>query len=297
MKKRSKIILGIVLAVLAVGCLGAGIYLLNSSLHGGNVKNKETEGSVEETAEDSQILVEDEENVTNEIESDAEAGTAEETGEELETEAENPDTPVLVDNPYVDYFLQNEDMAAWLYIPDTLIDYPVMYTPGDEEYYLRRGFDKNYSTAGCLILDTDSCMEPLSTNLIIHGHNMSSGTMFGMLNKYEDEEYAKEHHLIYLYGKDYEHIYEVMAVFKSKVFYKSEEVFKYYKFFNAFTQEEFSDFYDNVKELSEFDTGVTAEFGDNFITLSTCSYHVENGRLVVVAKEIEPGQLYLPFTE
>ena len=62
-------------------------------------------------------------------------------------------------------------------------------------------------------------------------------------------------------------------------------------------QEEFDDFYNNIKQLSQYDTGVTAEFGDHFLTLSTCVYHVEQGRFVVVAKETEPGDHYLPIQE
>lgn len=207
-------------------------------------------------------------------------------------------TPMpLVENPYKEFFLENEDMEGWLFVPDTKINDPVMWTPGDEEYYLYRGFDKKKNANGCLILDTDSSMNPLSTNLIIHGHDMKSGAMFGWLDKYKDEEYCKEHNTIYLYGKDYEHRYEVIAVFYSQVFRKSDTCFKYYKFFNADTEEEFLDFYNNIKEMSLYDTGVTASFGDHFITLSTCSYQVENGRFVVVGREIESGDYYLAFDE
>ena len=72
---------------------------------------------------------------------------------------------------------------------------------------------------------------------------------------------------------------------------------KFYKFFQADTQEEFDDFYNNIKQLSQYDTGVTAQFGDHFLTLSTCVYHVEQGRFVVVAKETDPGDHYLPIQE
>ena len=80
--------------------------------------------------------------------------------------------------------------------------------------------------------------------------------------------------------------YELMAVFFSQVYYQSEDVFKYYDFFEADTQEEFDDWYQNIKELSLYDTGVTAQLGDEFITLSACAYHVEDGRFVVVGKRI-----------
>lgn len=204
-------------------------------------------------------------------------------------------TPEPVDNPYRDSFLANSDMAAWLQIPDTEIDYPVMWTPEDEEYYLRRGFDGSRNSNGCLILDTDSCLEPLTTNLIVHGHNMKSGAMFGTLMDYGEESFFQEHRTITLYTKERRRNYEVLAVFYSQVYKKTDQVFKFYKFFQADTTEEFDDFYQNIKELSLYDTGVTAEFGDCFLTLSTCAYHVENGRFVVVAKEVESGDTYLPI--
>lgn len=227
--------------------------------------------------------------------------TAEPTATPEPTEAPTPEptqTPVpLVENPYKEYFLENKDMAGWLQIPDTNIDYPIMWTPGDEEFYLRKGFDGKYDKAGCLILDTDSKVEPATTNLIIHGHNMKAGTMFGKLEKYKDAEYGSSHNMIYLYTPETLRSYEVVAVFRSQVYKKSDTVFKFYKFFEADSQEEFLDFYNNIKELSLYDTGVTAEYGDRFITLSTCSYHVDNGRFVVVAKEVEEQHLYEPIAE
>ncbi len=205
-------------------------------------------------------------------------------------------TPEPVVNPYRDSFLANSDMAAWLQIPDTVIDYPVMWTPRDEEYYLRKAFDGSKNSNGCLILDTDSCLDPLTTNLIIHGHNMKSGAMFGTLLDYEDEEFYQEHKTMTLYTKDCQRNYEVIAVFRSQVYKKTDQVFKFYQFFQAETQEEFDDFYRNIMAMSIYDTGVTAEFGDHFLTLSTCAYHTETGRFVVVAKEVESGDTYLPIT-
>ena len=202
-----------------------------------------------------------------------------------------PQTP----NPYQDSFLANADMGAWLKIDGTVIDYPVMWTPRDETYYLYRNFEGREDQNGCLLLDTDSCTDPLTTNLIIHGHNMRSGAMFGSLTKYQDASYCREHSQITLYTETCERRYEVIAVFRSQVYKKTDQVFKFYKFFQADTEEAFDDFYQNIKALSLYDTGVTASFGDHFITLSTCTYHVQNGRFVVVAKEVEGGEQYAPF--
>lgn len=214
---------------------------------------------------------------------------------DLSVNAEPSDVWPLDDNPYQDSFLANEDMAAWLKIEGTSIDYPVMWTPGDETYYLYKNFEGKEDQNGSLLLDTDSSLDPLTTNLIIHGHNMRDGSMFGTLTDYRDPDYCKEHNIISLYTEDCERRYEIVAVFRSQVYKKTDQVFKFYKFFQADTQAEFDDFYENIKKLSLYDTGVTAEYGDRFITLSTCVYHVEQGRFVVVAKEIESGDSYAPF--
>ena len=194
----------------------------------------------------------------------------------------------------------NSDIAGWLIVDDTVIDYPVMQTPNDEEYYLDRDFQKNYSAYGSLIMDTDSQIGSGTkeneyadgsipcTNLIVHGHNMKNGTMFGNLDLYKQQSYEKNHKIIKFASLYEDREYEVISVFLSQVYLKTQtDVFKYYKFFQANTEEEFNDFYNNIKKMSLYDTGVTAEFGDEFITLSVCAYHVENGRLVVVGKRIK----------
>ena len=193
----------------------------------------------------------------------------------------------------------NEDSAGWIKIDGTVIDYPVMQTPADEQYYLNRDFDGKYSAYGCIIADTDSVIgsgtaaedytdgtRP-STNIILHGHNMKNGTMFGGLDKYRDKGYEKSHPIIKFSSLYEDREYEICSVFLSQVYKKNQtDVFKYYQFFNAESEDEFNDFYENIKKLAMYDTGVTASYGDEFITLSVCAYHVDNGRLVVVGKRI-----------
>lgn len=195
-------------------------------------------------------------------------------------------------------YSQNEDFIGWLRIEDTVIDYPVMQSLEDENYYLSRDFYGKENSNGCLILDNDSTagigtieheyaqgVAP-STNLIIHGHTMKSGQMFGNLKLYQDQEYGLSHNIICFDSLYEKRMYELIAVFYSQVYYQSDDVFKYYQFFRADTQEEFDDWYNNITNMSLYDTGVVAEFGDEFITLSCCAYHVEDGRFVVVAKRI-----------
>lgn len=215
------------------------------------------------------------------------------------------DVPVvIVPNPtildeYKELFSQNKDIIGWLKIDNTVIDYPVMQTPEDENFYNHLDFYKKDNVNGCLIMDTDSNVgvglrefeyrkgtKP-SHNLIIHGHTMKSGAMFGGLRKYENEKYGLEHNII-KFDSLFEHReYELISTFYSQVYYPHDEVFKYYTFFNANNQEEFDYWYKNIKDMALYDTGITAEYGDEFITLSCCAYHVEDGRFVVVAKRIK----------
>lgn len=284
MTKTRKII-SIILLLIAIVCLIVGCLWI--------VKLHTEKKQYEEALESSRIEAEITEALNNAISDKTDTS---EPATDSEDVSDVPETPAVL-NPYAESFLANEDMAGWLVIPGTNIDYPIMWTPGDENYYLYRDFNKKDNTNGCLILDTDSSLDPLTTNLIIHGHNMKSGAMFGNLTDYESEDYYKEHKQIILHTKECQRNYEIIAVFRSQVYKKSDDVFKFYKFFKANTEEEFDDFYDNIKDLSLYDTGVTAKYGDNFITLSTCVYHVTNGRFVVVAKEVEPGDNYLPLED
>lgn len=302
--KQNKYILSVVLSCFAFGCLiAAGVIFfkyLKEDIQS-EAFREEYQPLYPSAIEIAGLLSEtDTGTVRTDSSSETESSPPQEEFSDTEpsdTESSLLEEPLPVPNPYAEKYAENGDMAGWLSIPGTVIDYPIMWTPEDEEYYLRRGFDKKKLNAGCLILDTDSCVDPLTTNLIIHGHNMKAGTMFGTLDKYAEEEFYQEHKNIILYTRECQRNYEVIAVFYSQVYKKTDTVFKFYKFFQADTEEEFSDFYDNIKQMSLYDTGVTAQFGDHFITLSTCSYHVTNGRFVVVAKETEPGDTYLSVEE
>lgn len=182
---------------------------------------------------------------------------------------------------------QNPDLAGWLSIEGTVIDYPVMFTPQDEEHYLQRNFDGKPDKNGSLFIQKDCDPFTPGTNIIIHGHNMKSGRMFGDLDKYKKESYWEKHPVIRFDTLYEQGEYEIIAVFLSQVYNRSDEVFKYYQFIRADTQAEFDDYVGNIKCLALYDTGVSAHYGDSFITFSTCAYHVPNGRLVVVARKVE----------
>lgn len=179
---------------------------------------------------------------------------------------------------------QNNDFVGMLTIPGTTINYPVMYTKSD--YYLRRNFNKMPSVAGTLYIDKYNSLYPKDDNLIIYGHNMDDGTMFHDLLKYKDYNFYQEHPKFYFNNQENQDTYEVIAAFVSKVYKKTDDVFKYYKFYNANTKQELDDYVQNIKQLSIYETNVEAPFNSEFITLSTCDYTMENGRFVVIGKKI-----------
>ena len=187
---------------------------------------------------------------------------------------------------YKTLYQKNKKLIGWLKIDDTLIDYPVMQT-SDNEYYLDHNYNQEYDKNGSLFLDCDCSAYPQSTNLIIYGHHMKSGQMFGGLQKYAKESYAQKHSTIQfdtIYEKG---TYQVMYVFRSQVYNENDIVFKYYQFIEANSEEEFNSYMREMEAVSLYDTGVTASFGDSILTLSTCDYSQEDGRFVVVAKKIK----------
>ena len=100
---------------------------------------------------------------------------------------------VKVQEKFADLYTANNDFIGWLTIPGTEVDYPVMHTPSDEEFYLKRDFNKEKSSSGTLFLAAKCDALLPSDNVVIYGHNMKAGTMFHDLLKYETEDFYKEH--------------------------------------------------------------------------------------------------------
>lgn len=205
-------------------------------------------------------------------------------GNDVMVHRTSEDTPDILDE-YKTLFEKNKKLIGWLKIDDTIIDYPVMQT-SDNKYYLEHNFNQEYDKNGSLFLDCSCSVYPRSTNLIIYGHHMKSGQMFGQLQKYAKESYYEKHKEIQfdtIYEKG---TYEVMYVFRSQVYNEDDLVFKYYQFINANSGTEFQSYMEEMKKLSLYDTGVSAGYGDSLLTLSTCDNSQKDGRFVVVAKKI-----------
>ncbi|MBR3601751.1 MAG: class B sortase [Lachnospiraceae bacterium] len=198
-------------------------------------------------------------------------------------EEENKDLVVL--EKYKKIFSQNKSLIGWIKIDDTNIDYPVMQTVNNE-YYLDHNYNQQYDKNGSIFLDKDCDITNPGCNMIIYGHHMKSGKMFGNLQLYSNREYYEKHPYIQFDTIYEEGRYQIMYVFRSRIYNEDEIVFKYYQFFEASTPEEFDSHMNEMANLSLYDTGVRATYGDKLITLSTCDNSEQDGRFVVVAKKI-----------
>ena len=199
------------------------------------------------------------------------------------TKEEKKDLVVL--EKYKKLFSQNKSLIGWIKIDDTNIDYPVMQTVNNE-YYLDHNYNQQYDKNGSIFLDKDCDIINPGCNMIIYGHHMQSGKMFGTLQLFSNQEYYEKHPYIQFDTIYEEGLYQIMYVFRSRIYNEDEIVFKYYQFLDASTPEEFDSNMNEMAKLSLYDTGVRATYGDQLITLSTCDYTEQYGRFVVVAKKI-----------
>lgn len=185
---------------------------------------------------------------------------------------------------YYSLYEQNNDFAAWLTIPGTKVDYPVMYTPQEPEYYLRRAFDGTGTISGTPFIGDGGT--PDSDMFIIYGHKMKNGTMFGTLNSYEEADFWEDNRTFTLTTITEERKYEVFAAIKTRVLYRDESGYRPFSKAGDLTKEEYAELTTWLKDNALYDTGITPIYGDQILLLVTCSYHTDNGRFLVAARRL-----------
>lgn len=208
------------------------------------------------------------------------------------TDSTDPDATVDPDAPdssgilpeYQAVYELNNDLVGWITVPDTKIDYPVVQSIDNPNYYLDHNFQKKWSAWGCIYVREQCDVFTPSDNVVLYGHHMKDGSMFAQLDKYKKKAFWEEHQT-FTFDTLYEHhTYQIIAVFKTSAIVG--QGFSYHIFNTAQSEEEFNEFISTVHSLQMYDTGLTAEYGDMLLTLSTCEYTLEDGRFVVVAKRI-----------
>ena len=216
-----------------------------------------------------------------------EAATTEATQagtEPVETTVDTTPTEPKMIAGYEEIYNQNNDLVGWLKIEGTKLNYPVMQTPDDPNFYLYRDFDKKDSTRGSVYAWGDADINTPSDNITLFGHNMADGSMFNCLGAYTSKTAWENNPIIMFDTLNEYHTYKIFAVFKTSA--NLGQGFSYHNFVNAADEAEFDAFVAECKRLSFYDTGITPIYGDKIICLSTCEYTLDNGRLVVAAVRI-----------
>lgn len=240
-----------------------------------NIYGEYQKKGTEEVAQN--ILEDEEEKIESEAEEKGETITTENTDEQ------NEETKRMLQVKQLQE--QNPDIVGWLEIANTNINYPVLQGT-DNSYYMTHNYKKGNSKNGSIFLDANYDWNIPSNNLLIYGHNLGNGMMFQELLKYEQESFYQEHPVIRFTTAKEDTEYEIISAFKSRVYYQSEKnVFRYYYFINSKSEEEYKEFIKNAKNASLYPIEETASYGDQLITLSTCSYYVEDGRFAVVGRK------------
>lgn len=184
---------------------------------------------------------------------------------------------------------KNSDVVGYLEIPGTKVSYPVVQAK-DNNYYMRRTYEKKSSKYGSLFVDKDYSFTKPSSNMMIYGHNIGDkkNKMFEQLLEYQKESFYKAHPIIKFTTAEEESTYEIIAAFRSRVYTNLDKnVFRYYFFIDAKNEQEFNDYVTNSIAACKYKTGKTAKYGDELMTLSTCTYYEEDGRFAVVARKVK----------
>ncbi|MBQ7818609.1 MAG: class B sortase [Bacteroidales bacterium] len=190
-------------------------------------------------------------------------------------------TDVSAYEKYKDIYAINNDMVGWVRIPETNIDYPVVQSVYEPEYYLYRDFYGNSNSSGTPFAQAN-CAVGLCGNTIIYGHNMSNNTVFSQLTNYTNKEYADKHPYIFFDTVTEYGVYEVCAAFSIDA---TSNEFPFWEYLCS-SDEELMEYAKLCNQNSYYNTGVNITKGDKLISLVTCEYTHEQGRFILVAKKI-----------
>ena len=171
----------------------------------------------------------------------------------------------------------NADYCGWIDIPGTPISYPVVKSKDNTEY-LKMSFEGKKRSSGSIFVDANIRSIKNSKNLLIHGHNMKSGSMFASLPAYRGINYYNKHPFVYFYTPDETLVYQVISAYTLK--HDANEETAYQDVF--LSDSDYENFIKNIMNRSVIQTNVNAENGEQILTLSTCVNH-SSSRFIVHA--------------
>jgi len=196
--------------------------------------------------------------------------------EEVKEEGIDPEVSPIGSVDFEGLRAKSPDYAAWIYSPNTVINYPVVYTDNNF-YYLDHIPGEQYNTAGTLFIDCRNAADFSDQNTMIYGHNMNDGSMFASIREYAKQEYYDAHPVIYLSTPDFNYRLDLIAGFLTE-----PTSFAYAANFDE--PEQFMAYIESIQSMSTFKSDVEVTEEDKVVTLSTCTYEIDDGRYVVVGK-------------
>lgn len=221
------------------------------------------------------------------------SAVASDTAEPVSSNPENTEAPLCIDNITVpekeldfDSLQENfsSDIYAWILIPDTQIDYPILQHPTDNTYYLTHNLDGSTGYPGCIYTENYNSTDWEDLNTTLYGHNMKNGSMFAGLHQYEDKTFMEEHPYVYIYSQDYVRIYKIFAAYA----FSDEHLYTICDWSSPTSVEEYyAQIFENP---GVFDSNVSLTNSDHLITLSTCIKGQDNKRFLVQAVLTAQGE-------
>lgn len=203
---------------------------------------------------------------------------------------------------------KNPDMIGWLKIDKTQVDYPVLLDPGGiqentpfygpesyygNSYYIERDLDRSYKKSGTLFMDYrdnfGSSESQQSENIVIYGHNMLDGSMFGDLRKYRnDYSFYEKAPFIELSSNYKDYDYVIFAFLRTNGGENAE--FKYWNMEELDDKETFDYYVNTCNDLALIETGVDVKYGDKLLTLQTCGDQYDDERFLIIARRLREGE-------
>lgn len=185
----------------------------------------------------------------------------------------------------------NNQIKGWVSVPNTKINHPVVQSK-DNDFYLYRGFDKEYDPHGIPYADFRSKIEKniTSKNIVMYAHNINGGKLFGDFNKYRKSEFYRENPILTFDSVYEESEYKIYGVFITDTNTSDPDFFDYHNYIDFPNEKSFNSYINQIDKRRLYDTGVDINYSDNLLTFSTCANELKDGRLVVVARKLRKGE-------
>jgi sortase B len=183
---------------------------------------------------------------------------------------------------------ENADIYAWIYVPDTDVDYPILQHPTDNSYYLNYNIDGTKGFPGCIYTENYNSKDFSDPHTVIYGHNLRTGLMFTTLHNFEDEELFAEDHYIFIYTEDYVFVYQIFAAYE----YPSIHLMANFDYTNEYVYADFlKSIYEADGRVANIRQDIEVTTDDQIVTLSTCTKDsVESLRYLVTGVLLNPRQ-------